>query len=121
MYWPPGTTEEGVTTPAVVMRPVGIVNQSAPSGPRVMARAPWVAGSAYSVTVPDGVLLASSCGTPRVSVNHTFPSDPGAMPNGLEGDVGIENSVIVCAAIGPATAATNRLGAEIKRIERIRA
>src|SRR5262245_56687283 len=107
-------------TPAVVIRPVGIVNQSAPSGPRVMARAPWVAGSAYSVTVPDGVILATLCGTPRVSVNQTFPSDPGAMPKGLEGDVGIENSVIDCAPIGAATAATNRLVAAIERNARIR-
>src|SRR5690349_14418058 len=87
--------------PAVVIRPIlpgeVSVNQSAPSGPAVIAMGrvlPPVAhpghGMLYSVTVPAVVILPTLF--PSRSTNHTAPSGPEARAKGPLPGVGTAKS-----------------------------
>ncbi len=95
----PAGTGNSVATPAVVIRPIlpgTPVNQSAPSGPTVIAvrvasvpavpgadpTGGGISGTANSVTTPDVVIRPISPGTP---VNHKAPSGPAVIPVAVAG------------------------------------
>src|SRR5262245_47220355 len=73
-----------VITPAVVIRPILLVpvsvNQSAPSGPVVIATVPLLASKGYSVITPAVVIRPILL---AVSVNQSAPSGPAVIPEGL--------------------------------------
>src|SRR5262245_10953502 len=86
--FPSTTTGNSVTSPAVVTRPILLVessvNQSAPSGPTAMATGMPKDGNGVvsnSVKAPDGVIRPILYAL--LSVNHRLPSGPGVMPSGL--------------------------------------
>ena len=84
---PPVGRENWVITPAVVIRPIAlleelrpkIVNHNAPSGPCVIPVGSWLsAGSGNSATVPP-VLIRPIRFAP-FSANHKLPSGPAVIP-----------------------------------------
>src|SRR5437870_3518512 len=91
-----GESENSVTTPVGVMRPMPLasVNQMFPSAPAVIVKAPAEGvESGNSVMTPAGVMRP--IWSALDSVNQRLPSGPTVIPAGPALGVGSGNSVIV--------------------------